>query len=277
MAFLGMLLLVPMLLWSELGGRSNITVFNNKVVAAGSFFPRSRCKIGKLLAGHGGGGERSQSAARFLFSSPLAGRGGEEVPEEKEPILDLGVEASLSCCCCSNSNGPCLPSVSSCHGGGEDVDGSAVAQLDLPQLLPTGCYGSWIPRAEHIASRFDAVIFGRCGGPISTSIMEASLSSAAEARRSLATKWFRPRWLDDGRWQKICAGREPSSFLLQFLGGDARRTPAVGGGETLGLDCFLVHLCRVFFVKCEPLFSNSRFFGRVMYKGLSVKSCTYHI
>jgi hypothetical protein len=247
------------------------------VVAAGSLLPSFCCKTGELLTGHSGEGEQSPSAARFLLSSSLADRGGEELLEKSGPILDLGVEASLSCCCCSISCSPLTPFVLLCHGGGEDSDGSAVAQMDLLQPLPAGCYGSLILRAEHIASRIGAVIFGRYGGPNLTSIVEASLSSAAEARRRLATKWFRPRWLDDGRWQEICAGREPSSFLLSFLGGDAWRTPVVGGGGTLVSDCFLVHLCRVFFVKCEPLFLNYRFFVRVMYKALSVKSCTCHV
>jgi hypothetical protein len=149
---------------------------------------------------------------------------------------------------------PLMPYVLLFHGGGEDSDGSAVAQMDLPQPLPAGCYGSLILRAEHIASMIGDVISGRYGGPNSTSFVEASLSSAAEARRRLATKWFRPRWLDDGRLQEFCAGREPSSFLLSFLGGDAWRTPADGGGGTLVSDFFLDHLCRVFFVKCEPFF-----------------------
>jgi hypothetical protein len=51
-----MLLLVLMLPWPELGGGSGITVFTNKAVAAGSLLPRYCCKIGELLAGHGGEG-----------------------------------------------------------------------------------------------------------------------------------------------------------------------------------------------------------------------------
>ncbi|KAK1643786.1 hypothetical protein QYE76_061591 [Lolium multiflorum] len=138
MAFLGMLLLVLMLPWSEIGGGSSITVFNNKAVAAGSLLLSCCCKIGELLAGHGGEGERNPSAARFLLSSPLAGRGGEEALEERGPFLDLGEEARLSGCCCSSSSGPLMSSVLHCHGGGEDFDDSTVAHMDLLQLLPAG-------------------------------------------------------------------------------------------------------------------------------------------
>jgi hypothetical protein len=115
------------------------------------------------------------------------------------------------------------------------------------------------------------------GGNTVTSDVEASFSSAAESRRRLATKWSRPRWLDDGRWQKTHAGREPTSCLLLFLGGDAWRTPAFGGRDTQVLDCFVQIRCRVFFVKCKPLSSNTRFLERVLYKGLFVKLCTCHI
>jgi hypothetical protein len=97
------------------------------VVAAGSLLPSFCCKTGELLASHGGEGERSPFAARFLLSSSLAGRGGEEVLEESGPILDLGVEASLSCCCCSISCSHLMSYVMLCHGGGEDSDGTLIS------------------------------------------------------------------------------------------------------------------------------------------------------
>jgi hypothetical protein len=73
------------------------------------------------------------------------------------------------------------------------------------------------------------------------------------------TKWSRPRWLGDGRWQKIHAGREPTSCLLMFLGGDAWRTSASGGRDTEVLDCFAQIRCRVFFLKCKILSLNTGF------------------
>jgi hypothetical protein len=118
---------------------------------------------------------------------------------------------------------------------------------------------------------FASAISCRHGGGISTSDEEAIINSAAEARRHLATKWSRPRWLGDGRWQKDHAGREPTSCSLSILGGDAWRTPASCGGGTQVLDCLVQIRCRVFSVKCKPLYSNTRFLERVLCKGLSVK------
>jgi hypothetical protein len=75
--------------------------------------------------------------------------------------------------------------------------------------------------------------------------MEAPFSFAAVARRRLATKWSCPRWLGDGRWQEILAGRESTSCSLLFLGGDSWRTPTTGGRDTQVLDCF-----DLFFIGC---------------------------
>jgi hypothetical protein len=121
-----------------------------------------------------------------------------------------------------------------------------------------------------------SAISGRHGGITATSIEEAFFSSAAEARRRFATKWSCPRWLNAGCWQKICAGREPTSYLLLFLGDNAWRTPASRGRDTQALHCFDLLICRVFFVKCKPLSSNSRFLVRVLYKGFFAKLCTCH-
>jgi hypothetical protein len=102
-------------------------------------------------------------------------------------------------------------------------------------------------------------IYRQQGGGTETSVLEALDISTAEARRSLAIKWCSPRWLGDGRWQRFLAGREPTSCLFLFLGGDAWRTPAFGGGGTPVLDCFGSIRCRVFFIICKPLSSNTRF------------------
>jgi hypothetical protein len=103
---------------------------------------------------------------------------------------------------------------------------------------------------------------------IVTSVMEALNHSAAEARRSLTTKWSRPRWLGDGRWQGFHAEREPTSCLLSFLDSDAWRTPTFTGGDTPVLDCFGPVRCRVFLTICEPLSSNTRFVRASIVRGL---------
>jgi hypothetical protein len=59
------------------------------------------------------------------------------------------------------------------QGGFDDF---MVAPEDLPQHLPTGCYGSLNLYAEHMVSLIDAMILGQKGGPSSTSIVEASTS-----------------------------------------------------------------------------------------------------
>jgi hypothetical protein len=74
-----------------------------------------------------------------------------------------------------------------------------------------------------------SAILCRQDGGIATSDKEAIFESAVEARHCLATKWSRPWWLGDVQPQRIIAGREPMSYLLSFLGGDAWRTPASCG------------------------------------------------
>jgi hypothetical protein len=145
------------------------------------------------------------------------------------------------------------------HGGAEGVWESAP---------PCWIGEDWGDPSDHEliqASGISALaISRRHGGGISTSVEEAFVDPAAEARRHLAAKWFRPRWPDDGRWQKVHVGREPASYLLSFLGGDAWRTPTFCGGGTLVLDCLVFVSFRVFFVICKPLSSNTRFLERVL-------------
>jgi hypothetical protein len=90
---------------------------------------------------------------------------------------------------------------------------------------PCGIGGVWGNPLDHelfqARGNRASAISCRHGGKVSTSDEEAISHSAAEARRHLATKWSRPRWLGDGRWQKDHAGREPTSCSLSILGGDA--------------------------------------------------------
>jgi hypothetical protein len=100
-----------------------------------------------------------------------------------------------------------------------------------------------------MASMLDDMIFGRKGGPISTSM-------AALQRPQVV----RPRWCggDQRCWHFVGAG--PTSKLPSDLGGDAWRSPAIGGGDAMSLIAFFIFLGRVFLVKLEALISNFRSF-----------------
>jgi hypothetical protein len=58
---------------------------------------------------------------------------------------------------------------------------------------------------------------------------------------------------------QIIAGKELPSSRLRFLGGIAWRTPASGGGDTRGLDCFIFFGSRVVCVKRKALSVDRRF------------------
>jgi hypothetical protein len=206
-----------------------------------------------------------QRLARLSFTPPWCWSGGlgpvGEASLNKRLLLRFGggvLLLLLSLSGLGGAEGDWKPAVYSCKIGGGWGDPHKIVLIQARGGLASA-------------------ISCRHGGNTETSDEEASFSSAVEARRHLATKWSRPRWLDDGRWQKIYAGREPTSYLLLFLGGDAWRTPPSGGRDTQVLDCFVQIRCRVFFVKCKPLSSNTRFLERVLYKGLSVKFYACHI
>jgi hypothetical protein len=70
---------------------------------------------------------------------------------------------------------------------------------------------------------------------------------------------------------------ESSSNFLSDLGGNARRSPAAGGGGVPPvLDCFFIFLFRGFSVSLEALSSNTRFNRASVVKGLYV-ICTCHV
>ena len=114
---------------------------------------------------------------------------------------------------------------------------------------------------------FAAAIFGRHGGPSSTSVLEAYLTlcwSSAARRRQVV----RPRRPQAGRWQRFIAGGERLSIPLSDLGVHSTlRSPAVGGGDAQGLDCFSSFSSRVFSVRVEALSSNIRFVRASVVKG----------
>lgn len=138
--------------------------------------------------------------------------------------------------------------------------------------LPTRCFGAAISiQAEHMTLSFGVVIFGRKGGPSSTSNAEASSESSCRCSMLQRPQVVRPRWCCGGRRLRFIVGAGPSSALPSDLGGDAWRSLAICGGGAKGLDCFLIFLPKVLFVTLEALSSNSWFLVRVMLKGLSCK------
>jgi hypothetical protein len=99
-------------------------------------------------------------------------------------------------------------------------------------------------------------IFCRQGGESSTSTAEAFLDATAGARRLLFIKWCVPGDLKATSGFVSSSDMELSSILLWILGGDALRTPAIGGGGTQGPDCVFYFSPRVFSVNLEGLSSN---------------------
>ncbi|KAK1661871.1 hypothetical protein QYE76_050030 [Lolium multiflorum] len=103
------------------------------------------------------------------------------------------------------------------------------------RLLPEGCY---LLELNHTRAIWAPMIFYRQSGEITTSTTEAFFESAAGARRLLFIKWCVPGDLKVTSGFDSSSKMERSSILLQFLGGDALRTSAIGGGGTQGPDCF---------------------------------------
>jgi hypothetical protein len=101
-------------------------------------------------------------------------------------------------------------------------------------LLPTGCY---FIELIHARATMAPAIFCRQGGDSSTSSAEAFLDAAAGARRLLFIKWCVPGDLKVASGFVFSSEMELSSTLLRILGGDALRTPAIGGDGTQGPDC----------------------------------------
>jgi hypothetical protein len=96
---------------------------------------------------------------------------------------------------------------------------------------------------------FSVTIFCRYGGAYSTSSAEALLRSGRGCLNPLLYEVIHSPWRRGGPWLLIVAGRGlPSSWSL-ILGGDALRTPAMGGKDAQGHDCFLSFCSRVFCVK----------------------------
>jgi hypothetical protein len=149
--------------------------------------------------------------------------------------------------------------------------GSAAFPLALHRPLPSRCYGAPLPgllRADHtVSSVDDAMIFGRHGGPYSTSRMEALFCIHRWSSTLLHRQVVRPRRRRSGRRLRCIAGSMPPSTLASDLDGHVLRSPARGGGDTQGPDFFLSFGFMVYSASLEALSSNSRFLSARVVKG----------
>jgi hypothetical protein len=113
----------------------------------------------------------------------------------------------------------------------------------------------------------DTVILGRQGGPSTTSIAEALLRSVRRSSALLHRQVVRPRRRRSDRRIRSFAGSMLLSNLASYLDGNVWRSPASGGGDSQGPDCFPRFCPRVFFVMFEDLSSNSWFLCAIDARG----------
>jgi hypothetical protein len=99
--------------------------------------------------------------------------------------------------------------------------------------LPEGCY---LLELNHTRAIWAPVIFCRQGGEFTTSDEEAMICPRRGCSKPLPCEVIRSPQEGGGPRQRIFVGRGlPSSWPL-LLGGDAWRTPAIGGGGAQGPD-----------------------------------------
>lgn len=158
-------------------------------------------------------------------------------------------------------------------GEEEDDGGSTTSGFVLHRHLPKGCYSAVLDnvRAEHTTSSTGAVIIGRKVGPISTSWSEALIGLLRRSSTLPSSQVVRPRKLGSGRRQWFSAGDGPLSAQPTDLGGDAWRSPTLGGRDTQGPDRFSFSCFRVFFVTLKALSSNCKVLRASDARGLHVK------
>lgn len=133
----------------------------------------------------------------------------------------------------------------------------------------------FIDERNHALGTMDAATYGQQGGFFSTSMMEASLCLCWSSTPP-HSQVIRSRRFGGGQRRWFFAGRRISSDLSQFLGGDASRMPASGGGEAPGPDCFSKFCSGVCFVNLQALSSNIRFFRASVVRGL-FENFTSHV
>jgi hypothetical protein len=146
-----------------------------------------------------------------------------------------------------------------CHGGKKKGGGEAIPR-HLHRLLPERCYGvstQELPRANHVVPYNGTAIFCRTSGPSSTSKMEVPRCSVRRSSSSLHRQVVRPRRRRSGHRIINVAGSMLSSVLASHLDGNVSRSPATGGGDVQGPNCFFSFCLRVFYAILEGLSSNS--------------------
>jgi hypothetical protein len=112
-----------------------------------------------------------------------------------------------------------------------------------------------------------SVYLCRQGGNSSTSMLEACSRHCRGCSNSLRGEVIRsPHRREGPRWMSVIRRGLPSSWSL-LLGGDASRTPAKGGDDAQGPDCFLSLCSWVFFVKEMALFIGWAFPRAVLSQG----------
>jgi hypothetical protein len=134
--------------------------------------------------------------------------------------------------------------------------------------------GRFFVELNHVGGIHAPVIFCRQGGMSSTSMMEALRIrrwSSMLPRRQVV----RPRRLGGSQRLWFYVGRRPSSALPLLLGGNALRTPAFGGGDARGLDCFASLVPGCFLQSRRPYLQISGSFGRVDVRSF-LQNCTCH-
>jgi hypothetical protein len=243
-------------------------------VDAGLLPVQDSSKVVVLLSGHGGEGDYHGGAVRSASFRLLAGLGGEGEHRRSTAHLALDWSSCFVCRCRLQRRSKVLRSALACRGGaGRGCGGDAAFCGCLYRILPKWCYEAALfrfPRAEHMASKFDVVTFGRDGGPNSTSMAEALSESSRWSSTLHRFQVVRPRWRC-GSWRlRFFVGNEiHSSFFFSDLGGGyALRSPTSGGGVgSQAPDCFIIFSVRVLYVKLEAFSSNSRFCYAIDAKG----------
>jgi hypothetical protein len=100
----------------------------------------------------------------------------------------------------------------------------------------------------HAGGNSSVAIFCRHGGTSSTSSGEAIFRSDHGWPSPLLHEVIRSPWRRGGPWLQIVTGRGLPSSWPSLLGGDASRTPMIGGDDAEGPICILSFCSRVLFV-----------------------------
>jgi hypothetical protein len=114
-----------------------------------------------------------------------------------------------------------------------------------------------VDELKHTVGFFVVVIYCRHGGSVSTSGVEAFTRSGHGSSKPAHHEVICSPWRAGGPWLRLVVGRGLPSCRSLFLGGDASRTPARGGGGALGLNCLVSVSSKVLFVK-RSAFSSDR-------------------